>query len=422
VKKLIMMLLVVSVVLSAAVMAADPVILRFYFPVGVAGPLARYMGELADEFNETHPDIIVEPFYSGGYIETLQRALTASKAGNPPDIALLTAADVWTAVDEGIITSLDSFIEAEGGEEFLDPYFDAFLEDCKIIDSYYAIPFQKSTPIFYYNKDMFREAGFDPDKPPSTWDELKEYASKLVVKKGEETTRWGVEIPIDQWLFSAFIMQNGGLVNNAEGTETYLDSEEAIEALEFMRSLVSEGLMPARRLFGDSAADFVSGNTAMMYNSTGSLAFVRGSATFDWGVAFLPGNVRRAVPTGGGQLVIMSGIPDNRKKAAWEFIKWMTLPEQAAAWSMKTGYVAVREDAFDVPEMKKYVEEFPFALKARDQLKYVIVGEPPATHNARQIARIITDALEGAIAGMVSPKVALENAQSQAERILRSYK
>jgi sn-glycerol 3-phosphate transport system substrate-binding protein len=413
--------LVLLAVFSVTVIAADPIVLRFYFPVGVAGPLARYMGELADEFNKAHPEIIVEPIYSGGYPETLQRSLTASKAGNPPDVALLTAADVWTAVDENIILSLEAFIEAEGGDAFLEPYFQAFLEDCDVAGEMFAIPFQKSTPIFYYNKDMFREAGLDPDKPPSTWVELKDYASKLVKKSGDKTVRWGVEIPIDQWLLSAFIMQNGGVVNNEEGNETYLNSPEAVEALEFMRSLVAEGLTPARRLFGDSSADFVAGTTAMMYNSTGSLTFVRDSATFDWGVAFLPMNVVRAVPTGGGQLVIMSGIPEERQKAAWEFVKWMTLPEQAAKWSMLTGYVAVREDAFDVPAMKEYVEGFPFALKAREQLQYA-VGEPPATHAARQIARFMTDALEGAIAGIITPKNALDAAQEEAERVLRPYR
>lgn len=421
-RKVLVLLLTTFVLLTAIVFAADPIILRFYFPVGVAGPLARYMGELADEFNKTHPDIIVEPIYSGGYIETLQRALTASKAGNPPDVALLTAADIWTAVDEGIVISLEEYVESEGGDTFLEPYFDAFLADCTVVGELYALPFQKSTPIFYYNKDMFREAGLDPDKPPTTWAELKDYASKLAIKQGNETVRWGVQIPIDQWLLSAFIMQNGGLVNNEAGTETYLNSQEAIGALEFMRSLVAEGLMPARRLFGDSSADFVAGATAMMYNSTGSLAFVRESASFEWGVAYLPGNVRRAVPTGGGQFVIMAGIPEARQKASWEFIKWMTAPEQAATWSMKTGYVAVREDAFGIPAMEEYVQGFPFALVARDQLQFVLVGEPPATHGARQISRFMTDALEAAIAGRLTPKDALDSAQAEAERVLRPYR
>jgi sn-glycerol 3-phosphate transport system substrate-binding protein len=398
-----------------------PIVLRFYFPVGVAGPLAAYMGELTAKFNEAHQNIIVEPIYSGGYIETIQRALTSSKAGNPPDVALLTAADIWTGADEKILLPLSSFIQSEGGDTFLSRYFGAFLDDCDVNGVYYAVPFQKSTPIFYYNKDMFREAGLDPEKPPATWDELRKMAETLVRRERGETTRWGVEIPMDQWLMSIFILQNGGQINNAEGTAVYLNAPEAAGALEFLKSLAADGLMPARRLFGDSSADFVAGATAMMYNSTGSMAFVKGSAKFDWGVAYLPANKKRIVATGGGQLVIMSGILEARQKAAWEFVKWMSDPEQAAFWSMKTGYVAVNKAAFDVPDMKAYVTGLPSALTARDQLQYAI-GEPPSTHNGRQVARIMTDAMEGIMAGRVTVSAALNNAQTEAEKALQLYK
>jgi sn-glycerol 3-phosphate transport system substrate-binding protein len=336
-------------------------------------------------------------------------------------VALFTAADVWTGADEKILLPLTSFIQNEGGNTFLSRYFEGFLDDCDVAGIYYAIPFQKSTPIFYYNKDMFREAGLDPNKPPVTWDELKSMSTALVRKERGETKRWGVEIPIDQWLLSCFILQNGGQINNPEGTVTYLNTPEAIGALEFLQSLVADGLMPARRLFGDSSADFVAGTTAMMYNSTGSMAFVKGSATFDWGVAYLPSNKKRIVATGGGQLVIMAGIPEERQKAAWEFVKWMSAPEQAAYWSMKTGYVAINKSAFEVPDMKAYVEEFQFSLLARDQLQYA-VGEPPSTHNARQISRFMTDAIEGVLAGRISASAALNNAQTEAQKTLQLYK
>jgi len=406
---------------TSAPTQTGPVVLRFYYPVGVAGPLANSMNELCMDFTKANPNIIVEPIYSGGYVETMQRSLTASKAGNPPDIALLTSADVWTAVDEGIITPLKPFIDAEGGEAFLANYFKGFLEDCSVSGEYYAIPFQKSTPIFYYNKDMFREAGLDPNHAPSTWQELRDIAAKLVKKTNNETTRWGVQIPIDQWIFSIMIMQNGGTINNLAGTETYFNTPEAIGAAEFLQSLVKEGLMPAKRLFGDSSADFVAGKTAMMYNSTGSLTFVRNSATFDWGVAYLPAQAKQLVATGGGQLVIMKGVPENRQKAAWEFVKWMTKPEQAARWSRITGYVAVNVKSFDVPEMAAYVADFPFAVVAREQLQYA-VGEPPKTHSARQIAKLMSDTIEGVLAGKITPKDGMATLQTDSEKVLAAYK
>ena len=390
------------------------IILRFYFPIGTAGDLTNIMNSLCEQYNAEHEGVIVEPIFAGDYVQTMQRTLTSSKAGNPPDLALLTSADVWTAVDEGIILPLQPFIDAEG-EGFLDRFFPGMLEDSKVAGEFYAIPFQKSTPIFYYNKDMFREAGLDPEAAPQNWEELEEYAAKLTT-----ADRYGLEVPIDQWLMSIFIMQNGGEINNIEGTETYLDSPEAIEAMEYLLSLVQKGYMPAKRLFGDSSSDFVAGKTAMMYNSTGSLAFVRDSASFDWGVAFLPMGKERIVATGGGQFVISNGTSPARQQAAWDFAKWMTEPEQTAKWSIGSGFIAVSPEAFELPEMVEYTNALPQAIVARDQLQYA-VGEPPKTHDARQISQAMSSMFESILAGQVSPADGMASLQAQSERILAKY-
>ena len=390
------------------------IILRFYFPIGTAGDLTNIMNSLCEQYNAENEGVIVEPIFAGDYVQTMQRTLTSSKAGNPPDLALLTSADVWTAVDEGIILPLQPFIDAEG-EGFLDRFFPGMLEDSKVAGEFYAIPFQKSTPIFYYNKDMFREAGLDPEVAPQNWEELEEYAAKLTT-----ADRYGLEVPIDQWLMSIFIMQNGGEINNIEGTETYLDSPEAIEAMEYLLSLVQKGYMPAKRLFGDSSSDFVAGKTAMMYNSTGSLAFVRDSASFDWGVAFLPMGKERIVATGGGQFVISNGTSPARQQAAWDFAKWMTEPEQTAKWSIGSGFIAVSPEAFELPEMVEYTNALPQAIVARDQLQYA-VGEPPKTHDARQVSQAMASMFESILAGQISPADGMADLQAQSERILAKY-
>lgn len=392
------------------------VILRFYFPIGTAGDLANLMNKLSAQYSETHDNVIVEPIFAGDYVQTMQRTLTSSKAGNPPDIALLTSADVWTAVDEDIIIPLQPFIDGEG-PGFLDSYFQGFLEDAKVAGEYYAIPFQKSTPIFYYNKDMLRSAGLDPNKGPQTWEELRDMARKLTIPG----VRYGVEIPIDQWLMGIFIMQNGGQINNLDGNQTYLDSPEAIEAMEFVLSMVKEGLMPAKRLFGDSSADFVAGKTAMMYNSTGSMTFVRDSASFEWGVGYLPANTKRVVATGGGQFVISKNTSPARQKAAWDFVKWMSAPEQTAQWSMGSGFVAVAPAAFELPVMKEYTTRLPQALVARDQLQYA-VGEPPKTHEARQVAQLMAMTFESILAGKVSPRDGMIGLQRDVDKILSKYR
>ena len=390
--------------------------LRFFFPIGTAGNLANLMTSLCEEYSEQNPDVEIEAIYAGDYVQTFQRTLTSSRAGDPPDVAVLTNADVWTAVDEGIALPLQPFIDAEG-PDFLDRFFPAMLDDCKVADEYVAIPFQKSTHVLYYNKDMFREAGLDPEKGPDTWDELVEYC-KLLTVPGEI---YGVEIPIDFYYMAVFILQNGGTINNIEGTETYLDSPEAIETLEFLRSLVEAGYTPAKRLYGDSSSDFVAGKAAMMYNSSGSLGFVRDSCAFDWGVCYLPAGKERVAPTGGGQFVICQGTSPERQQAAWEFIKWMTEPEQAAEWSIGSGFIAVNPASFDLPVMIEYNESLPQAVVARDQLEYAM-GEYPKTHDARQIAQTMSTAFESIMAGIEEPEAALIELQANCDSILSKYR
>jgi sn-glycerol 3-phosphate transport system substrate-binding protein len=400
----------------------EVVYLRFYFPVGVAGSLAPKMEAMVGKFNEEHSNIEVEPIFAGGYVQTFQKALTANAAGSPPDVALVSDPDVWSLADAKAIMPLDDQIAAEGGEEYLADFHETFITDVTFRDHYWGMPFQKSTPIFYWNKEMFEEAGLDPEKPPETWDELLDYAQKLTVKDDAgNVVCYGVEIPIDTWLLAAFAYQNG-MTTIGDGTEVYIDTPEMVGALEFMSSLANEyGVMPQKRLFGDSSADFVAGQTAMLYNSTGSLTFLRESADFEFGAAFHPGNVQRGVPTGGGPLVIFDNIPEENKEAAWEFVKWMTSPEIGAQWMLDTGYIAVRKSAAEVEELAQYVIDYPQALVAIEQLQYAY-PQPPRTHDGRKIFQIITTALENAMFQRGEPADLLKAAQEEADKVLAEFK
>ena len=108
----------------------------------------------------------------------------------------------------------------------------------------------------------------------------------------------------------------------------------------------------------------------MMWTTTGNLTNVRTNAPFDFGVAMLPAHKRRGAPTGGGNFYIFKDSSDEQKLASLDFIKWITAPEQAAKWTIATGYVAPRPDAWETPAMKAYTADFPPALVARDQLEF----------------------------------------------------
>lgn len=401
--------------------SAAPVPVRFYYPVQVAGPLARVIDGLVEEFNRTHPDIVVIPVYSGNYDETMQKAQTAALSGNPPDVAVLLAIDVFTLTDANLIVPLDEMAASEPG--YLADFHEGFLENGYLYGRLWGIPFQRSVPLFYYNQDMFRAAGLDPSRGPETWDELLDYAKRLTVRDASgRVERWGHEnITEDTWMIQAFVLQAGGTLASPDGTQAYFTSPEWIEALQFLVDLANEHqVMPRHRYYGDASSDFVAGKAATMYNSSGSLSFVRSSARFAFGVSPLPGARTRLVPTGGGNFYIFRGIPAERQKAAWEFIKWMTTPENAARWSIASGYIPVRKSAFETAAFREYAAQFPQAMAAREQLQ--VARREMAFHNNQQVRELLLTAQAEALDEVGTPAEVLARLQASVERILRPFR
>ena len=113
-------------------------------------------------------------------------------------------------------------------------------------------------------------------------------------------------------------------------------------------------------------------------------------------------------------------MTNEKRAAAFKFVKWMTTPERTADWGIATGYIAVRPDAWETPAMKKYVEDFPAAAVARDQLKYAVAEL--STHDNQRVTKALNDGIQAALAGTKTPEEAMKNAQQEAARILRSSK
>jgi len=413
--------LVIVLIFSGISFAAKTVDLTFYFPVQVAGALAVLMDEIVGEFSAEHPDINVQPVYSGNYDQTMQKAITSAQGKNAPDVALLLAIDLFTLRDFDFIEEIDQFLIGEDSD-FTKSFYPGFMENSVLDGKTWSIPFQRSTPIFYYNKEHFKEVGLDPENPPKTWDELLETARLLTIRDSKgNVNRWGFEdITDDTWTVQAFILQAGGKYSNPEGTISYFNSPEVKKAIEFRNTLANiERVMPRHRSYGAASQDFVAGAASMMYNSTGSLSFVKKSATFDFGVAPLTKDVKQAVPTGGGNLYIFKGIPEENKKAAWIFVKWMGQPEISARWSIGTGYIPVRADAFETDALKKYAETFPYILVARDQLDYAY--SEMAFHNNSQIREVVLTNLQDILDEKISIDDGLNKLQKETETILAPF-
>jgi sn-glycerol 3-phosphate transport system substrate-binding protein len=157
-----------------------------------------------------------------------------------------------------------------------------------------------------------------------------------------------------------------------------------------------------------------------MWHSTGNLTVVKKKAKFDFGVAMLPANKRRGTPTGGGNFYIFKKSTPEERQAALKLIKFMTSPERTAEWSIKTGYLGTRPDAYDTPKLMGYVKEFPPAAVARDQLKFATAEL--STYQTGRVRKLLDDAIQATLVGNKSASEALGSAQKQSERLLKRYR
>jgi sn-glycerol 3-phosphate transport system substrate-binding protein len=410
----------------APALATAQVEVPFYYPVAVGGPITKIIDGLAADFEKENPGIKLKPIYTGTYQDSITKALTAVKSGEPPVTSILLSTDMFTLIDEDAIVPFDDLIKTPEDQAWLKSFYPAFMENSQTGGKTWGIPFQRSTIVLYYNKELFKEAGLDPNRPPQNWREQVEYAQKLTKRDASgNVTQWGIQIPssgFPYWLFQALAIQAGTNLMNQAGTQTYYDRPEVIEGLTYWVDMVKKAKVHPEGIveWGTTPKDFFEKKVAMMWTTTGNLTNVKNNAKFDFGVAMLPAGKQRGSPTGGGNFYLFKKSTPAQREAAFKFIKWVTTPARAAQWGIDTGYVAVRADAWDTPAMKTYVAGFPAAAVARDQLPFA--KAELSTHDNQRVTKALNDGLQAALTGTKTPEVAMKDAQREAERLLRSYK
>lgn len=408
---------------SASSWAVD---LTFYYPVNVGGPITKTIDSMAAAFEKEHPDIHVKPVYSGNYQDSIAKALTASKSGSGPDIAVLLSTDMYTLIDEGAVVPFDEIAKTPADKQWFASFYPGFMANSQTGGKTWGIPFQRSTIVMYWNKDLFKEAGLDPNRPPKTWKELVEYGQKLTKRDASgNVTTWGVQIPASgfaYWMFQGLAIENGVELMNKAGNQVSFDRPAAVEALQYWVDLSHKYKIHPQGVveWATTPKDFFEKKAAIIWTTTGNLTNIKKNAPFDFGVAMLPANKRPGSPTGGGNFYVFKKANPEQRQAAVAFAKWMTDPKRAAEWSIATGYVAVSPAAWDTPEMKAYTADFAAPTVARDQLKYAVAEF--STHDNQRVTKALDDNLEAAIVGRKTPAQAMKDAQRDADRILRAYR
>jgi sn-glycerol 3-phosphate transport system substrate-binding protein len=400
--------------------------LSLYYPVAVGGPVTKIIDGLAADFEKEHPGIKIKPVYAGSYQDTITKVLTAAKGGDAPHMAVILSTDMYTLIDEGVVVPFDDLVRTPEQKAWMGGFYPGFMKNSQTGGKTWGIPFQRSTVVMYWNKQLFKEAGLDPERPPQNWQELVDHGKKLTKKDAAgNVSTWGVQVPssgFPYWLFQGFTTQNGAVLMNEAGTQTYYDKPEVVQALQYWVDLSRKhGVHPPGVVeWGTTPKDFFERKAAIIWTTTGNLTNIRKNAGFDFGVAMLPAGKQRGTPTGGGNFYVFKKATAAEREASLKFIQWVTSPRRAAEWAIATGYVAVSPAAWETAEMKAYLADFAAPTVARDQLQHATAEL--STHENQRVTKALNDGLQAALTGTKTPEQAMKDAQREADRILRSYR
>jgi sn-glycerol 3-phosphate transport system substrate-binding protein len=390
---------------------------------------------LTDAFNSSQSKVRVNLVNQTSYEDTVEKFRNALATGEVPDIAQLPETFLQQAIDSQSILPVQACVDADKYE--LSDYLPRVLEYYTVEDTLWALPFNVSNPVLYYDKNAFIAAGLDPEQPPATLDEVRA-ASEAITASGYPA---GFALKIDAAFFEHFLSKSGKpYVNNGNGrkeraTEVEFDNRQGREYFTWMSDMVDDGLAVTNARTGASAIDnyLAIGNSqaAMTIDSIaglGTIAQVLGSGQFahvDLGVAPMPGPVGKGgVLVGGAAFYIVKDTSAEKQAAAWEYAKFMSTPENVAEWAAGSGYIPIRESSVEMPVFQQRLTEIPEFIVGYDQLK-------EGKNNLATAGPVIGDylgvrlAVDEEVTRMLSegkkPKSALQAAKKGSDAIIQDY-
>lgn len=429
--RFVLLLMLFATILGISIAQDEEIVIDFYFPSATANDAEGIFEGYAEMFEAEHPGIDVNPVFTGEYTDTRNTILTELQGGGAgPDVAVMLATDLYSFAEEGYIIPVQSFIDnMENGEDYINDFFPALLANSvDEMGNVWSIPFQRSTPILYYNADLLAEAGYD--SPPTNNAELVEIAQALTTED-----RDGLLVPVAGgfpiWMYQSFAIAYGQNIVTDDPTEVLFNTPEAVEAVKFLTSLGTDlGVGPeGGSAWGDTPVAFLAGQAAMIYHTTGNLTRILNDADFEVGVWYLPSGpagedgTGYGSPTGGGNLYIFDdgSKSDAELEAIWAWVTFLSSPEIQADWGATTGYIASNATAWETEPLASLVEEHPQYLIARDQLEFA--QKEYTSYGAITIQGIINGTLESILTGQAEDaQAAMDEAQAQIDSVLAEYR
>ncbi|HEX6387018.1 MAG TPA: ABC transporter substrate-binding protein [Anaerolineae bacterium] len=415
------------------VAAGDVITLEFWHAMG--GELGEVVDELAARFNDSQDNIVVNVTYQGTYDDTYNALLAAFDAGTEPNIVQNFDLASQTMFDTGRLVPAHQLMAADSYDPsvFVDAVRDYYSDEEGMV----AMAFNSSTPIVFYNADMFEAAGLEPPPPDWNFSQFLDYCAALE----ESGIQYCVAFGTVGWYFEQILANSGGLYfNNDNGrtgraTEVMFNQGQGVEVFDFLTGLiVNEHAPNLGNTWTETDSVFLAEQAAMLFDSTAGTAGLQDQAEFEVRTAFIPhsdSSERNGVVIGGAALWLIDSGDEAENAAAWEFMKFMAAEDQQVTWHSGTGYFPVRADLGENPELQAFWEENPNFRTAIEQLEttnttlddgstnYAVLGGRAGPFPA--IRQIVVESYSRVIDDGLTPQEALDEAAQRANQELEDY-
>lgn len=392
---------------------------------GVNGEAMEY---LVDQFNkENEYGIKVVSEYQGSYDDALNKLKSAQLGNMGADLVQVYDIGTRFMIDSDWIIPIQDFMDKDDYKVNLEENIAAYYT---VNNELYSMPFNSSTPILYYNADMFKAAGIDA--APATFNEIEKISDALKTKGGAKEV---ISLGIYGWFFEQFLCKQGlNYADNGNGRKSAATAVEfdsnggALQILEAWKKLYDEGIAPNVGRGGDAGlADFSSGKAAITLGSTASLKQILEDVNgkFEVGTAYFPAtgdDDKGGVSIGGASLWALDNGDDKKAAATWEFIKFLVSAESQAYWNAQTGYFPVTTDAYNEEIFKNNIAEYPQFQTAIDQLHDSAPQYAGALLSVFSEARATVETeIENMLNGKQTPEEAVEKMASSINAAIEDY-
>jgi len=418
----------------------------------MTGALGDAVNEIVKQFNDSQQEFEVKPLRKGSYAETLTAAIAAYRQKSHPHIVQVFEVGTQTMMLSGAVHPVYQLMKEQeipvDWKDFIAPVVGYYTKDGNL----YSMPFNSSTPIFYYNKEAFKKAGLDPEKPPKTWKDVEAYSKKIIAagaaKCGFSTgwPSWTMMENMHAWHDQPFATKRNGF--DGLDVELMINREFGVKHVSQLAAWQKDGIYSYGGRAGAADPKFVNGECAMYIQSSALISgFTRG-IKFDWGTSVLPhwGAPYKSATSiiGGATLWVFKGKPAAENKGTARFLKFLSEPAQQMWWHVNTGYLAISNTAVANLEQGYHFVRQPKQYTAFAEL----TGLPPAppralagqkivrpkaervaTPNSQglrlgnfvQIRDVIEAELENVFAGKKTAKQGLDEAVTKSNVLLKEF-